>query len=203
MMRCLSRNRPETGQTFDSLGGCLHFVTVVAAGNLGIQFHPHAVLDEVIRKIHTLHDFDPSTGDGFVFLVAHGAQEIDPPNAHPIQGIGHHGLKARVADSSNGFGVVEVHVWAITTVLVHTCVVNPELDHFSQTSSLLAEVDHNAHTTSLRALHSFLDGKQQIGTAAANVAAEDVRTDALVVDAHRHLGLLILQLSSVTKGVDG
>ena len=27
-----------------SLGGYLHFVTVVAAGNLGIQFHPHAVL---------------------------------------------------------------------------------------------------------------------------------------------------------------
>jgi len=26
------------------------------------------------------------------------------------QGIGHHGLKARVADSRNGFGVVEVHV---------------------------------------------------------------------------------------------
>lgn len=26
-----------------------------------------AGLDEVIRKIHTLHDFDPSTGDGFVF----------------------------------------------------------------------------------------------------------------------------------------
>ena len=36
--------RSSIPHALGSLGGCLHFVTVVAAGNLGIQFHPHAVL---------------------------------------------------------------------------------------------------------------------------------------------------------------
>ena len=31
-------------------------------------WHDHGTgLDEVVRKIHALHDFDPSAGDGFVF----------------------------------------------------------------------------------------------------------------------------------------
>ena len=42
-----ARKRPKPAEIptkLRSLGGCLDFVTVVAAGNLRIQFHPHAVL---------------------------------------------------------------------------------------------------------------------------------------------------------------
>mmetsp|Transcript_105652 Transcript_105652/g.251951 ORF Transcript_105652/g.251951 Transcript_105652/m.251951 type:complete len:407 (-) Transcript_105652:51-1271(-) len=182
---------------------CSGLVRVVTTGNLSIKLYTHAVLDEILWQVHPLHNLDAGPNNGLVLLVAHGAEQVNPSDTHPVQRIRHHGLKAGVPDSCNGLGVVEVHVWSIAALLVDPSIVDPELDHLPQAPALLAVVDHNAHAPSLRALHGLLESKDKVGPAAADVRAEDIGANALVVHPHRHLRLLVPQLSCIPEGVDG
>mmetsp|Transcript_94945 Transcript_94945/g.245196 ORF Transcript_94945/g.245196 Transcript_94945/m.245196 type:complete len:252 (-) Transcript_94945:551-1306(-) len=176
---------------------------MVTARNLRIQLHAHAILDVVLRQVHALHHADAGTRDGLVLLVAHGAQEVNAPNPHPIEHIRHHRLEARVADAGNGLRVVEVHLRPVATLLVDAGVVDAELDDLAEAAPLLAEVDHHTDAATLRALDRLPKGEDEIRPAAADVAAEHIGADALIMHAHHDLGLGVAELPRVAKGVDG
>mmetsp|Transcript_17788 Transcript_17788/g.46942 ORF Transcript_17788/g.46942 Transcript_17788/m.46942 type:complete len:293 (+) Transcript_17788:1224-2102(+) len=177
-------------------------VRVVATGDLCLELHLHALLDVVLRQVHALHHADARAGDGLVLLVAHGAEPVDASDAHPVQHVGHHGLEPRVADAGDHLGVVEVHLRPVAALLVDAGVVDAELDDLAEAAPLLPEVDDDADASALRALHRLLQREDEVGPAAADVAAEDVRADALVVHADDDLRLGVPQLPGVTEGVD-
>mmetsp|Transcript_48980 Transcript_48980/g.137105 ORF Transcript_48980/g.137105 Transcript_48980/m.137105 type:complete len:634 (-) Transcript_48980:524-2425(-) len=178
-------------------------VRVVAARDLRVELHLHAFLDVVLGQIHTLHDADAGAGDSLVLLVAHGAEPVDAPHAHPIEHVGHHRLEACVADACDLLGVVEVHLGPVAALLVHAGVVHSELHDLSEAPALLPEVDDDADTPALRALDRLPQGEDQVRPAAADVAAEHVGADALVVDAHDGLGLRVTKLPRIAEGVNG
>jgi len=99
--------------------------------------------------------------------------------------------------------MVKIHLWPISTLLVYTGIVHTELDNFAKAPALLPVVDNYTNTTSLCTLDSLAQGEDKIWPAAADVTAEDIRTDAFVVYTHDCLCLRIANLPCVTEGVDG
>ena len=61
------------------------------------------------------------------------------------------------------------------------------LGHFTQCTSLLAEVDNDTYTTSLRGSHTFLNREDEVRFAGTNVGAKDVGAIAFVVNAQSQL----------------
>mmetsp|Transcript_36360 Transcript_36360/g.77415 ORF Transcript_36360/g.77415 Transcript_36360/m.77415 type:complete len:553 (+) Transcript_36360:776-2434(+) len=189
----------------NELRGHLLFVDaigVIATGDLRFQLHLHRGLHIVLGQVHTLHHPDARTHNGVVLLIAHRAEPIDAPDAHPVENVGHHCLEPRVPNAGDHLRVVEVHLGAVATVLVDPRIVDAELNDLAKAAALLAEIDDNAHTSPLGALNRLVQGEDEIGPATTDVAAEDVRADALVVHPNHHLGLRIAQLARIAEGVD-
>mmetsp|Transcript_31459 Transcript_31459/g.75024 ORF Transcript_31459/g.75024 Transcript_31459/m.75024 type:complete len:229 (+) Transcript_31459:274-960(+) len=175
---------------------------MISTCNLGIELDPHAVFDVVLGKVYSLHDLDAGACDCLVLLIAHRTEKIDTSDPHPIQGIWHHCLEAGISDAGNLFGVVEVHLGPIPSLLIHSRIVDSELDDLAQASSLFPEVNHHTDTSPLGTLHSLPQSKDQVRPTAADIASEDIRADALVVNTDAHFGPFIFELSCITKSVD-
>ncbi len=62
-----------------------------------------------------------------------------------------------------------------------------QLGHFTQCTSLLAEVDDDTYTTSLGGSYTFFNREDEVRLACANIRAEDVGTIALVVNTESQL----------------
>lgn len=61
------------------------------------------------------------------------------------------------------------------------------LGHFTQCTSLLAEVDNDTYTTSLRGSYTFFNREDEVRLARANIRAEDIGTIALVMNTETQL----------------
>jgi len=61
------------------------------------------------------------------------------------------------------------------------------LGHFTQCTSLLAEVDNDTYTTSLRGSYTFFNREDEVRLACANVRAKNVGAVAFVVNAESQL----------------
>jgi hypothetical protein len=97
---------------------------------------------------------------------------------------------------------MEIHFWAIASLLIDSRIVDTKLDDLAQAAPFLSEVDYNSNTSALRALYRLSQCKNQIRSATADVAAKDIRADTLVMHSHGSLCLGISKLPRISEGVD-
>ena len=169
------------------LGDSIHGFVFVSGGNFGAEFHPGGVGDEIIGERNAVDDLDARIDNGLVLLVGHGHQVVDTLEANPMEGIGHHFLKTSITDTGDGFGLVEILFGGVASLLVAACVVYAELDDLSEGAPFLAEVNDETDTTALGGFDGVLEGVDEVGTAGADVGSENIRANALIMDADRGL----------------
>jgi hypothetical protein len=96
---------------------------------------------------------------------------------------------------------VEVLVSSVTTLLINSGVVDPELDDFTKTAAFLPVVYDNSNSSTLSAFNRLPKSKDEVWSTTANVTSKDVRPNALIMNAHDHFRLWIPQFASITKCV--
>src|SRR5262249_21487375 len=120
--------------------------------------------NEVIRKRHTLHDFNSLTDQRVIFHVAHRNQPIDARYPEPVERVGHQLLETRIFNPRDAFGSLKVRRSHVPPFLPLARIVDQELRPLSERPPLLAIVDGDAYATRLSHARAFLDTVNEIGT---------------------------------------
>ena len=118
-----------------------------------------------------------------------------------MENVRHEPLESHVLNTCNALGAGEVLFSAVSAFLPFAGVVDKELGHLPERSPLLPEVHDKAGTACLRAPDALFDAVNQIRPTRADVGAENVGTVALVVHAHRQIGLGSMDFTGIAEHI--
>src|SRR5215831_1379357 len=158
---------------------------------------------QLVWDWNSFHDFNALGLQCIMLHVAHGNEAVEPPQAEPMDRIGHQLLEPGVLHSGYAFGALEIGRRLIAALLALARIVDEELGDLAKRAALFAIIDDNSEPAGLGRPRAFLDAVNQVGAAGADVGAEYVGTVAFIMDSAGDLGTRIGKFLDVAEQVDG
>mmetsp|Transcript_44547 Transcript_44547/g.172724 ORF Transcript_44547/g.172724 Transcript_44547/m.172724 type:complete len:230 (+) Transcript_44547:3230-3919(+) len=172
---------------------------VVPRGNLCGDLNICSLGNHLLGQRNAIHYVDTCSNYCFMLVLAHRQQFIDLFDSEPVEHVRHEFLSSRIDQTGNLLRHLEVHVWTVTTFLIPTKVVNPELCNLSEGSSFLPEVRDDTTAPFLGSFNCSLDGVDKVWTTGADIRSKHVRPVALVVRPSCYFALRIHNRLEVSK----